>query len=153
MATPEERPGWLSNWVESLYEFASPAFQRRLWGVEGAIPNCIGSHTELMCGYFDDCNLTEGYEWAIGEGLLSPAEARAADRLHRAADAYDTEYDRDAEYLSDPAWQDVCSLAADAWRRLDGVAGDDVLAEMRRCEETWGGVSGGRNPDTEGHGA
>lgn len=152
MPTAEEREGWRARWVRALYEFARPGFQRRLW-VEAAIANYVGSFTELVCGYFDDCHLAQGYERAIREGLVCPAEARAVEQFHRAADAYSTEHESDAEHLSDPAWKAVCSLAAEAWRELRGVAGSDVLAEMRRCEDRWGEVPGGSNPNMRGDGA
>lgn len=129
---------WRKNWLSSIYEFSDYSLQRYSWrgGLEPNNPHW--SYIEFMCSYFDNCNLSDGYDSFVHWGFITAAEAAVVSAFHAAADKYiapnQDDYDHDA-ILADPRWQEVVALAAAARDELLVMLNDpdeiDVLRGLR----------------------
>src|SRR5690349_18482030 len=111
----ELRRNWRNRWLSSIQEFADSDTQRRLW-LDPTNTNPHYSFGEYYCCYFDDLNLSEGYGWAVDEGLIDRDEVQAVMEFHRVARAYHqpgTPRDNEA-VLADPQWEDVVNAAKQA---------------------------------------
>ena len=77
---------------------------------------------EIISGYFDDRNLSEGLEWAVNEGFLSNKEADILKPFHEAFKAFLDEGGAemlDKEVLKDPKWIQITVLAGEVLERID----------------------------------
>jgi len=106
----------------SLYELASPSFQREKW------LNKSPSRAGTMYGFefvinffFDDTDLAEHPETTLGDILVDELEVSAVRRLGEALnDVYKHVGPRksDLEYLSSSIWQHVITSAQNAYSLL-----------------------------------
>ena len=118
---------WRSNWLDTIYGFSDIDLQKRRW-LDPANTNPHWSYIEFMCSYFDDLNLTDGYDGALARGFISNKEAEAVQALHSALDQYitpDEEGFDDNRVLADPAWQAIVQEAQQARLNLFSVIEDD----------------------------
>ncbi|MFO1076402.1 MAG: hypothetical protein U1E73_01600 [Planctomycetota bacterium] len=128
------------NWIDLLYEFASPAMQT--WWIGGGPPNIQVSFVELMCGYFDDLALTDGLDAAVRDGWMSAAEAQATTEFHRRAESYQPPSSAHDAILADPAWADVVDAARQAWFGVRAALDDpETIAVMSGLEAKWGRIT------------
>ena len=135
----ELRRNWRKNWLTDLFEFSSRELQQQSW-IAGS-GDWVSSYVECMCSYFNDRNLSGGYEWALAEGLVTQEEASLVRHFHATADAYKPkgdQYDHEA-ILADPAWQEVIAAAQAAWSSLKSVLSDpEELALVSALDtRTW----------------
>jgi hypothetical protein len=136
---PETRRRVRALWIEFLYEFAAPPVQR--WWLGGGPPGLIFSFVELMCGYFDDLNMSEGLEAAVRGGWMTAAEAQASREFHHLAARYREPPGEPESVLADPAWADVVEAARRAWFAIREVTMDpETLVAMDSMEAEWGRI-------------
>ena len=64
----ELRKIWRSNWLSAIRYVASIKDQNQHW-IDPEQINPHWSFVELMCEYFDDLNLNEGYDNYVAKGL------------------------------------------------------------------------------------
>lgn len=118
--TPDIRRAWRQGWLASLQEIADLDIQKRTWlNPDNANPHY--SYVEYVASYLDDLGLTSGngYSAAVGEGLLSTAEASAVADFHTRFDAYVEGGCWDPKaVLADPKWLEVVETARSAQARL-----------------------------------
>ena len=121
----DRRRNWRSSWLGSIQEFADEGTQRRAW----LNPNNSNPHysfVELMCCYFDDLALCDGYQLALEEGLVSADEVAVVAEFHVIADTYNSpksDYGQDA-ILGDPKWVEVVAAAKRAQTALLALIDD-----------------------------
>jgi len=119
------RRNWRASWLGSIQEFADEETQRRSW----LNPNNSNPHfsfVEYLCCYFDDLALSEGYETALADGLVSAEEVAAVAEFHTIADTYNSpkgDYDQEA-ILADPKWAEVVAAAKHAQAGLLALIDD-----------------------------
>lgn len=131
------RPIWRINWLRTIAEFAHFGLQIRSWlgGEEYSSP--YWSFTEWMCRYFDALYLSGGYAVFRNDGIVSEEEVQAVRDFHAAADAYNAPAGNNSGHLailSDPAWQNVVSLADKARVRLLTIVIDPVERSLLERE-------------------
>jgi hypothetical protein len=142
---PETRRHVRANWIESLYEFAAPPVQH--WWLGGGPPGLMFSFVELMCGYFDDLNLSAGLEAAVRSGWMTAAEAQASREFHQLAARYPEPPGEPESVLADPAWADVVEAARRAWFGIREVTQDpETLGAMQSIEARWGRIEPATRP-------
>jgi hypothetical protein len=142
---PETRRLVRANWIECLHEFAAPSVQR--WWIDGAPTGHMFSFVELMCGYFDDLNLSAGLEAAVRSGWMTAAEAQASREFHQLATCYREPPGEPHSVLADPAWDDVVEAARRAWFAIREVTQDpETLVAMQSLEARWGRIEPATRP-------
>jgi hypothetical protein len=145
---PTTRQGLRETWIGLLYEFASPTKQS--WWNGGGPPKVCVSYAELMCGYFDDLDLSDGLEAAVRDGWMSAAEAQATMEFHRRVAAYQEPSSDHPAILADPAWADVVDAARRAWFGLRAMHEDpETLAMMSKLEARWGRIAPANPPQEQ----
>lgn len=118
------------RWLYTLFEISDIEFQKRLW-IDSEFPNIISSHTELICCYFDDLNLTDGYYLWIKEGIITQKEAVIITTLHNLLENYtrpEKENLTDNKILLDPEWHIITKEAKKVWNELKKVI--SILTEI-----------------------
>jgi hypothetical protein len=124
----EYRRLWRLRWLDSLQELGDFEVQEKTWAEP---PNPHFSYREYLCCYLDDCSLTKadgGYDRAIADGQVSPAEAEAVRSFHEALESYQepgSVYDDDA-VLRDPKWKAVVAEALSARNKLLPLLTDET---------------------------
>jgi hypothetical protein len=130
----ELRRNWRRGWLSRIQEFADEETQRRSW-LDPTNTNPHFSFIEYNCTYFDDLRLSEGYQWALEEGLVSADEIAAVAAFHAVLDAYESptdDYDHEA-ILADPKWAAIVVAAKRAQDALLNIINDPQ--ERRWLEE------------------
>lgn len=61
---------WRIRWLDSLLELSDLKLQQRWLDKTNLNPHW--SYIEFCCCYFDDLNLTEGYDYWLQENIVSP---------------------------------------------------------------------------------
>ena len=142
LSAEERRRRWPADWLRCVAALADAEGQRRVWPL-GTVAGPGGSFVELLCLYFDDLGLEDGYDGAVAKALLTPAEAACATGLDEALEGYrppnDDDLDHDA-ILADPAWAAVVAEAGRARGALAGLLAD----EAERAALTEGFAEGSR---------
>ncbi|MCU0643564.1 MAG: hypothetical protein MUC94_04830 [bacterium] len=67
-----------------------------------------------MCGYFDDLNLSNGYESYVKDGFVTNQEVEAISEIHKLASEYIEPAHNQKVILADPNWKKVVKSARKA---------------------------------------
>jgi len=114
------RRTWRQNWLGCLRDFADAELQRRMW-LDPQNQNPHWSYIEFMCSYFDDTLYGKGYDWAIGERLVTKEEVDAVAALHHLLATHEApggdDYNNE-RVLNDPAWNQIVEEAKRATEKL-----------------------------------
>lgn len=120
------RRAWRQNWLGCLREFADADLQRQRW-LDPENRNPHWSYVEFMCCYFDDTLHGYGYDWAIGERLMTDGEAAAVAPLHQLLEHHEApggdDYDNE-RILNDPAWLHIVEEARRSTTNLAALLTD-----------------------------
>jgi len=135
------RAAWRKQWFECLFEFASPALQRRSW-VDGT-GSWVSSFPECVTEYFDGLALDDESSYADRRdaGMISDAELQIVRRFHEIASSYEPPSRDDRVVLQDPKWAAVVREAKSAISQLRTQLSDpDELRQLADLEAEWGPV-------------
>lgn len=117
---------WRRHWLNCLAYFASLRDQRQHW-LDPDQKNPHWSYVEIMCEYFDDCSLSDGYQQFVDGGMISEVEWSLVRPWHTRLAVYQhptgNDYDNDA-VLKDPEWIGICRDAARLRKALLAVVSD-----------------------------
>ncbi len=119
----ELRKIWRLNWLSAIQYIASIKDQNQHWtNFEQNNPHW--SFVEIMCEYFDDLDLNEGYDNYLEKGFVTKKEVAIVANLHNQLDIYEPpnkdEYDHEA-ILKDPTWISICKEAKRTCKKLMSV--------------------------------
>ncbi|MEO5585786.1 MAG: hypothetical protein ABIQ75_10040 [Flavobacteriales bacterium] len=107
--------------MTSIAELTSIELQRVAW-LDARNQNPHWSFVEFICGYFDDCSLTEGYSKLINNSFVSQGEYDVLHDWHNALDDHSSsvhdQYDHE-QMLNDPKWLRIVDTGNKARRQLE----------------------------------
>ncbi len=123
---------WRKNWLLSILYVASIKDQSQHW-INPEQNNPYWSFVELMCTYFDDLSLNDGYESFVNQGFVTPEEVALVSDWHGKLDGYDPpnndEYNHFA-ILNDPEWISICREARHVCKKLLSVLSNPDEREL-----------------------
>lgn len=115
------RQNYRIRWLSGLCDLANLKLQKR-W-LNKKITNPAWTYVEFMCRYFDDCDLSAGYDDKIKDGLISLEEYECVKEFHNALDAYKEPkdcYDPDT-ILKDNEWLKIVLLGKVSLKKLSKI--------------------------------
>ena len=119
------------RWLSSLFEFSHINFQKKAW-LEGTVENYVGDYNEAICQYFDDLDLSSGFEKFVEDGFASQSEYNILKEFHTALCSYTEKPEKqnlsDRNILRDNEWIQLTKLAHTNWNQLKEMA--DNKAEL-----------------------
>lgn len=104
---------WLKDLCDVIREISDAEYQQRIWiDVEG--PE-VGSFSEAINKFFDDCNVDLLIATAIEEKRLKQTQIQKLQGLRDALDRYISlqESDDDLEVINDPRWAQIRQQASE----------------------------------------
>jgi len=103
---------WRRTWILMIKDLTNLEYQKRTW-LESNNTNPYYSFIEFMCSYFDDLNISNGYEKLIDNGLVTQVEFDSIAEWNNSLSEYDSpnndDYDNKA-VLNDPKWAEIIEI-------------------------------------------
>jgi len=114
---------WLNAIEEFLEELSDEEFQRRVW-VRGEGPE-VSSHTEFMCGLFDDYSFDSFLDESWSEFGFSQNLHDQLQKIRTQLNQYLEQHPllEDAAIVDDPSWREISQMGAIALKRLKAERG------------------------------
>jgi hypothetical protein len=115
-----DKETWRRNWLFMLKDLTNLDYQRKTW-LDPNNTNPYYSFVEFMCSYFDDLNITDGYDKLIGSDLVTRDEYESIKKWHKLLAEYNSpnneDYDNQA-VLNDQKWLDILELGKESIENL-----------------------------------
>ena len=112
------------NWLNSIFEFGHVDFQKKVW-LEAAYKTYVSDYTESICQYFDDLDLSSGFDKFVNHGFATQSEYEILKRFDAELRKYTERTEKrnltDKQILLDPEWIEITNLAKTAWHKLKTV--------------------------------
>ncbi|MFK8037485.1 MAG: hypothetical protein AB8B74_04295 [Crocinitomicaceae bacterium] len=115
-----DKETWRRNWILMIKDLTNLEYQKRTW-LDPKNSNPYYSFIEFMCSYFDDLNISDGYENLINNGLVSKTEYDSIYEWNKLLSEYESpkndDYDNNA-ILNDPKWTRIIEIGVIAIENL-----------------------------------
>lgn len=116
--TEDNKENWRRNWILIIKDLNDLKIQKKTWL---GSKNPYYSFTEFMCSYFDDLDLSDGYEKHIINGYLSNIEYGVISNWHNMLSEYESpgndDYN-DKAILDDKKWTEIIKVGKKSIRNL-----------------------------------
>ncbi|MES2652717.1 MAG: hypothetical protein V4663_13325 [Bacteroidota bacterium] len=120
------------RWIETLFQFSHIEYQKQSWA--GQYENHVNDYTEMVCSYFDDLNLDDGYLKFMEDGLTSDVEVNIWSSFHSNLNAYTSKIENmkpsDQEIIKDSQWIELTNLAKLSWDEFKKNLRSDAEKQM-----------------------
>ena len=115
-----DKETWRRNWILMIKDLTNLEYQKRTW-FDSNNTNPYYSFIEFMCSYFDDLDLSEGYQKHIESELVTKAEYETISDWHKLLSEYESpnnyDYDNRA-VLNDKNWLKIIDLGKKSLKSL-----------------------------------
>ena len=115
-----DKETWRRNWLFMLKDLTNLDYQRKTW-LDPNNTNPYYSFVVFMCSYFDDLNITDGYDKLIDSDLVSRDEYESIEKWHKLLAAYNSPNNEDHDnlaILNDQKWIDILELGKESIENL-----------------------------------
>ena len=107
-----DKETWRRNWILMIKDLTNLKYQKKTW-LDPNNTNPYYSFIEFMCSYFDDLNISDGYEKLINSGLVTQTEFESIAEWNNSLSEYDSpnndDYNNKA-VLNDPKWLEIIEI-------------------------------------------
>ena len=107
-----ETETWRRTWILMIKDLTNLEYQKRTW-LNQNNTNPYYSFVEFMCSYFDDLDLSDGYENSIKNGLVTQKEYESIFEWNKQLSEYDSPNNNDYDHkaiLNDEKWINIVEL-------------------------------------------
>jgi len=114
------RETWRRNWILIMKDLTNLKYQKKTW-LDLNNTNPYYSFIEFMCSYFDDLDLSNGYENHIKSELVTKAEYEVISEWHRLLSEYespDNDDHNNQAVLNDKNWLKIIDLGKKSIKSL-----------------------------------
>jgi len=115
-----DKETWRRNWILIIKDLTNLEYQKRTW-LDSKNTNPYYSFIEFMCSYFDDLDLSDGYEKHIESELITKTEYEIISDWHKLLSEYESpnsdDYDNRA-VLNDKNWLKIIDLGKKSLKSL-----------------------------------
>jgi len=115
-----DKETWRRNWILMIKDLTNLEYQKLTW-LNPNNSNPYNSFIEYMCSYFDDLNISDGYENLINNELVSQTEYDSIYEWNKLLSEYESpkndDYDNNA-ILNDPKWTRIIEIGVIAIENL-----------------------------------
>lgn len=115
-----DKETWRRNWILMIKDLTNLEYQKKTW-LDCNNTNPYYSFIEFMCFYFDDLDLSDGYEKYIKSELVTKAEYETISDWHKLLSEYESpnynDYDNRA-VLTDENWLKIIDLGKKSLKSL-----------------------------------
>ncbi|MEP1489260.1 MAG: hypothetical protein ABJK28_12605 [Algibacter sp.] len=103
---------WRRRWIFMIIDLTNLEYQKKTWLAPNNT-NPYYSFIEFMCSYFDDLDLSDGYDKHIKSSLVSKKEYESISKWHKLLSEYESpnndDYNNEA-ILNDKKWVSIIDL-------------------------------------------
>ena len=115
-----DKETWRRNWLLMIKDLINIEYQKRTW-LDINNTNPYNSFIEFMCSYFDDLDLSDGYEKHIKSDFITKTEYKVIAEWHKWLSEYESpnndDYDNKA-VLNDKKWIEIIDLGKKSMKSL-----------------------------------
>lgn len=111
---------WRRTWILNIKDLTNLEYQKRTW-LDQNNTNPYYSFVEFMCSYFDDLNLSDGYENSIKNGLVTRKEYEVISSWNKLLSEYNSPNNDDYNHtaiLNDEKWINIAELGKESLENL-----------------------------------